>query len=160
MATQSNAPKFFQFVNRSGPAKLLNGFGVNLYRFTGGLAFLPAKLLGISVLVLTTTGRKTGKQHRTGMTFIRDGDNVVVSATGIAKAIHPAWYLNLKSNPRAMAQIGWRKIDVLAEEASPSDRVHLMHDFPMKMPERFQAMLAREIPVMILRPVRRSEEKT
>ena len=61
MTTQSTAPKFFQFVNRPLPAKLLNGFGVNTYRFTGGLAFLPAKLLGFSVLVLTTTGRKTGR---------------------------------------------------------------------------------------------------
>ncbi len=157
MSIQSTAPKIIQFLNLPLPTKLLNGFGLTMYRFTGGLAFLPAKPHGVSVLVPTTTGRKTGKQRHSGMIFMRDGHNLVVNATGIAKTNHPAWYLNLKSNPRATAQIGWRKIEVVADEASPSERVRLIPRF--RRAKRFQAMLAREIPVMILRPAGRSQEK-
>ena len=86
------------------------------------------------------------------MTFVRLGNNLAVAASGIAKLTQPAWYLNLKAHPRATVQVGFRKYEVTADEAPTGERETLLALFPLNVQRRFQALLPRAIPVMILRP--------
>src|ERR1039458_5436190 len=58
------------------------------------------------LLLLTTTGAKTGGRHTTPMTFHRAGDRVLVGASHMGGRKHPDWYLNLVANPRVVVEAG------------------------------------------------------
>ena len=58
------------------------------------------------VLLLTTTGAKTGKQRVTPLNFTIDGDRIVVVASKGGAPAHPSWYLNLVANPEVTIELG------------------------------------------------------
>ena len=58
------------------------------------------------LLLLTTTGRRTGEHRTTPMMFHRDGDRVLVIASNIGAPRHPDWYLNLVANPEVTVEVG------------------------------------------------------
>jgi deazaflavin-dependent oxidoreductase (nitroreductase family) len=58
------------------------------------------------LLLLTTTGRRSGRARTTPMMFHRDGDRVLVIASNIGAARHPDWYLNLVAHPEATVEVG------------------------------------------------------
>ncbi|HEY8774878.1 MAG TPA: nitroreductase/quinone reductase family protein, partial [Gaiellaceae bacterium] len=62
------------------------------------------------VLLLTTTGRKTGKRRTTPLLYVEDADRYVVVASVGGAPTHPAWYLNLRGDPAATIQVGNRKL--------------------------------------------------
>src|SRR2546430_1604902 len=75
-----------------------------VYRASGGR--ILGTLVGMPVLLLTTTGRRTGKLRTTPLTFLRDGaDLVVIASNGGADRL-PDWWRNLQHNTRAVVQIG------------------------------------------------------
>jgi deazaflavin-dependent oxidoreductase (nitroreductase family) len=76
---------------------------------------------------------------------------VVVASVGGAPS-HPAWYLNLRSNPAATIQVGGRKVAVAAETAGPEERARLWSRVTQMWPryDDYQAKTRREIPVVIL----------
>jgi len=87
---------------------------VALYRASGGR--LGGRLRkGAPVLLLTTTGRKTARRRTTPLLYVEEGDRHVVIASAGGAPSHPAWYLNLRSNPAATIQVGGRKLAVTAE---------------------------------------------
>jgi deazaflavin-dependent oxidoreductase (nitroreductase family) len=123
------------------------------YRMTGGL--IGARAGRIRMLLLTTTGRKTGRRYTTPLSYLRDGENMVVVASFGGSPTHPVWYLNLQSHPRATVQAGWRTLDVDAETANPEERARL---WPLVVQmyggyEGYQKRTKREIPLVILKPV-------
>jgi deazaflavin-dependent oxidoreductase (nitroreductase family) len=94
---------------------------VALYRARGGR--LGGRLgKGVPVLLLTTTGRKTGKRRTTPLLYVEEADRYVVVASVGGAPSHPAWYLNLRSNPAATIQVGGRKLAVTAETAGLKER--------------------------------------
>ncbi len=103
---------------------------VAVYRASGGR--LGGRLgKGVPVLLLTTTGRSVG-----------------------GAPSHPAWYLNLRSNPAATMQVGGRKLAVTAETAGLEERARLWLRLTQMWPQYddYQAKTRREIPVVILAP--------
>ncbi len=132
--------------------RVFMGIHVFLYRLTGGQ--LGGKVQGLKVLILTTTGRKTGTAHSAPLGhFEYDGGYVIVGSNGGADS-HPAWFYNLKSNPRAVVQIDDRRMDVSAEVAGPDERRQLWARLVERAPgyAHYAKNTRREIPIVILRP--------
>src|SRR6184192_1158041 len=66
------------------------------------------------LVLLTTTGRRSGEPRTTPMMFHRDGDRVLVVASNIGAPRHPDWYLNLAADPRVTVEVDGRKFDAEA----------------------------------------------
>lgn len=91
--------------------RTLNKLHVFLYRQGGGK--ILGRVVGSPVLVLTTTGRKTGKLRTVPLVYAQDGKIYAVIATD-----NPGWYHNLKSTPSAVIEVKNTKIPVTARDAS------------------------------------------
>lgn len=110
------------------------------------------------MLLLTTTGRKSGKKRTIPLLYLEDGENLVVVASNGGTATHPSWWLNLRVDPEATVEIGGRKLRVRAEKALPEEKERLWPRLVAMYGgyEAYQRRTDREIPVVVLRPV---EEK-
>ncbi len=106
------------------------------------------------MLLLTTTGRKTGRRRTTPLLYVEEGDRYVVVASAGGAPSHPAWYLNLRSNPAATIQVGGRQLAVRAETAGLEERARLWPRLMQMWPkyDGYQAKTRREIPIVILAP--------
>ena len=126
------------------------------FRSSGGEVSGP--LAGAPVLLLTTTGAKTGRQHTTPAMYLRDGDRLVVFATKAGAPTNPDWYHNLVANPRATVEVGKDTFDVDAEVATPEERNRLYAIQAGRNPgfAEYEAMTSRVIPVVLLRRVPRA----
>ena len=126
---------------------------VGLYRASRGR--LGGRISrGAPVLLLTTTGRKSGKQRTTPLLYLEDAGRYVVIASVGGAPKHPAWYLNLLANPAATIEVGRRKLAVSASTASAEERARLWSlAVQIYAPyDDYQAKTTREIPVVILIP--------
>jgi len=124
-----------------------------LYKLTGGS--LGANLGGRPMLLLTTTGRKSGKKRATPLQYMRDGENMVVVASNGGNKNHPAWWYNLEANPEVTAQAGSKVTKVRAETANPEERARL---WPLLLDvyhgyQDYEDEAERTIPVVVLKPV-------
>jgi deazaflavin-dependent oxidoreductase (nitroreductase family) len=95
-----------------------------LYRALGG-RFVGTVGLGRKVLLLTTTGRRSGLERTTPLIYMDDGDRRIVFASNGGKESPPAWWLNLQSNPRAKIQIGTTVESVRARRATDAEYAEL-----------------------------------
>lgn len=121
-----------------------------VYQRTGGR--LGGRLLRMPVLLLTTTGRRTGLPHTSALTYLPYGPNFVVIGSNGGAAKHPAWLLNLRANPRVAVQVQNALIDVYAREARGEERkmlwdrlVQVEHSYAV-----YQSRTTRTIPIMVL----------
>ena len=123
-----------------------------LYRATGGR--VGRRVRGMPILLLTTTGRKTGRPRTWPVVYLEDGDDLVVVASAGGMPTHPAWYLNLRDHPEVTVRLGNRTRTVRAATARPEERARLWARITRQNPlfAGFQAGVEREIPVVILRP--------
>jgi len=123
------------------------------YTLTGGV--IGARVSGAPVLLLTTTGRKSGRSHTNPLTYLQDGDRYVIVGSNGGNAQHPAWYWNLRATPEVEVQIGREKRRVQAEVAGDEERARL---WPLVVRmyagyDEYQKETKRKIPVVILRSV-------
>jgi deazaflavin-dependent oxidoreductase (nitroreductase family) len=121
-----------------------------LYRWSGGR--LGSALGGMPVLLLTTTGRKSGQPRTTALTYLPRGDDFVVIASVLGEPRHPAWWLNLASWPEASVQVGGTVHRIRAREADGEERDALWGAVVAKMPDydEYRARTSRRIPVVVL----------
>ena len=135
----------------------MSSLHVVLFRASGGRVGGRFRKIG-PVLLLTTTGRKSGKQRTTPLLYAKDGEQYVIIASVGGAPRHPAWYLNLVHNPDATIQIETRRIAVNAQTATPEERTRLWAVVTEMYPgyDRYQAKTTREIPVVVLTPSRPS----
>ncbi len=107
---------------------------------------------GVNTLLLTTTGRKSGKLRRTALIYGRDGDRYVVVASKGGAKNHPEWYLNLVENPEVEVQVGADKFKARARSASTEEKPELWRLMTSIWPEydSYQARTKRDIPVVVL----------
>jgi deazaflavin-dependent oxidoreductase (nitroreductase family) len=107
------------------------------------------------VLVLTTTGRRSGKRRVTPLTFFREGDDLLVIASNGGADRPPDWFLNLRQNPRAVIEIGADEIAVTARTASGEERERLWSTITgtVGLYAKYQDRTTREIPIVVLRPL-------
>jgi deazaflavin-dependent oxidoreductase (nitroreductase family) len=89
-----------------------------LYRSSGGRLSLTGRA---PVLLLTTTGRRTGKARTVPLLYLRDGDRVVICNVNPGFERPNPWVLNLRAQPRAQVQIGRNTITMRARAASGSE---------------------------------------
>jgi deazaflavin-dependent oxidoreductase (nitroreductase family) len=106
----------------------------------------------MELLLLTTTGARTGQRRAVPLTYLPDGDRYIVTAGNAGSARHPAWYYNLIANPDVTVEMGseaFRAVAVIADEA---ERGALYELFNAAYPqlEGYQAQTTRQIPVVIL----------
>ena len=120
------------------------------YRATGGR--IGGRMLGSPVLLLLSTGRKTGLERTTPLLYLPDGDRRVIVASNGGTAGHPVWWLNLQANPGAKVEIGGRKIPIRAREARGEERDRLWRRLVEMYPpyEDYQKKTDRGIPVVVL----------
>jgi deazaflavin-dependent oxidoreductase (nitroreductase family) len=123
-----------------------------VYRATGGR--VGGRVWGLSILLLTTTGRKTGKVRTTPLCFYPDGDNLVVVASNGGLEWFPSWWLNLLEHPQAAVQVGGRTMPVVARPAGPEERARLWSEITAIAPGylEYEKRAPREIPLAVLRP--------
>jgi deazaflavin-dependent oxidoreductase (nitroreductase family) len=107
---------------------------------------------GVTVLILTTTGRRTGKQRSTPLIFRQHGDDCLVVASKGGADQPPEWYLNLQANPRVQVQIKGDKFAARARTATPEEKPQLWREMTEIWPEydEYQTKTEREIPVVVL----------
>ena len=110
---------------------------------------------GMPVLILTTTGRKSGKKRSTMLTSpIQDGDSVVLIASYGGDDRHPAWFLNLRDNPDVELMMGGHNRPMRARVASVEEKAELWPRVTSKYKgyAGYQERTDRDIPVVILEP--------
>jgi F420H(2)-dependent quinone reductase len=101
---------------------------ITLYRLTNGR--IGGKFIaGSPILLLTTTGRRTGKQRTRPLAYIRDADRFVLCASNGGSPHHPAWYHNPRATSRAEIQVGPEHLPVSAKTADPTERSRLFPRF-------------------------------
>ncbi len=93
-----------------------------VYRATGGRATLASVASGIPVVMLTTTGRRSGRQITTPILAVPEGDGLVMVGSNFGQAQHPAWVHNLRADP--CAWVNGR--EVRAEEVEGPERERLL----------------------------------
>ncbi len=125
---------------------------VPLYRLSGGR--VGGKVGRAPVLLLTTTGRRSGEQRTAPVVYLADGDNAVVINTNAGNAKVPAWSLNLKADPDAEIELGRKRIAVRARVAEGEERADLWrrHNEQYAGFDDYEAKLDREISVIVLEP--------
>ncbi len=106
------------------------------------------------ILLLTTRGRKSGKERTTPLMFTRDGDNLVLIASVGGAPKNPAWYWNLQGQD-ADVQIGSEHRRVRARDAVGEERERLWAEMVSLYPgyAEYQKKTTRQIPVVVLEPV-------
>jgi deazaflavin-dependent oxidoreductase (nitroreductase family) len=124
-----------------------------LYRWTSGR--LGGRLMGMRVLLLTTTGRRTGQSRTTALTYLPRGSSFVVIASVLGEPRHPAWCLNLRENPEAQVQVMGDRIPVCAREADGEEREALWAEVAATVEDyrEYAQRTERKIPVVVLDPV-------
>jgi len=99
------------------------------------------------MLLLTTTGSRTGRRHTAPMMYRRDGDRFVVFASNAGARAHPGWFRNLVAHPEATVEVGRETSEVIALITIGDERERLWQLFPF--PEH-QERAGRQIPVVVL----------
>ncbi len=123
-----------------------------LYRVSGGR--IGGRIWDLPVVLLTTTGRRSGKLRTVPLCSLRDGDDVVVIASYGGLDQPPAWWLNLEASPDAELVTGRERRAVTARNADPAERTRLWAELTARAPGYldYERRTSREIPVVILQP--------
>ena len=110
---------------------------------------------GIPTLLLTTTGRKSGKATTTPLIYGQDGDKYMVVGSRGGAPNHPQWYLNLSADPGVEVQVKTDKFAATARTATPDEKPRLWEIMAKIYPpyNEYQGRTEREIPVIILERV-------
>jgi F420H(2)-dependent quinone reductase len=124
-----------------------------LYQRTNGK--FGGKIQGLAVLLLTTTGRRTGKKRTTPLGYFEQDGYYVITASNAGSDSHPAWFYNLKSHPQVMLQIRDKQLTAIAEPANPTLRQQLWAELVKRAPGygAYEKRTTREIPIVLLQPV-------
>lgn len=109
---------------------------------------------GVPILLLTTTGRRSGQPRTTPLIHARDGDDYLVVASMGGAPQHPQWYLNLVADPSAQIQDRSEHIDVTAHTAGDDEKARLWKIVTAQWPNYgvYQRRTDRIIPVVVLSP--------
>lgn len=124
---------------------------VRRYRETGGKVGHIWRE-GSTILLLTTTGRRSGEPRTTPLIYAQDGDRYVIVASKGGAPEHPGWYRNLEQNPDVELQIEDEVFPARARTAAGEERERLWRKANEVWPhyDDYAARTEREIPVVVL----------
>lgn len=133
-------------------SKLVTGAHTALYKASGGR--VAGRIGQMPVLLLTTTGRRSGKPRTKPLGYVKEGADYLLAASNGGNDFFPAWWLNLKANPVAEIQVGGQRLAVNARKASVGEREQLWPKFVAVFQgyAGYESKTDREIPVVILTP--------
>jgi deazaflavin-dependent oxidoreductase (nitroreductase family) len=107
---------------------------------------------GAPLLLLTTTGARSGRAHTTPLMYLVDAGRLVVFGSKGGAPSNPDWYWNLRANPHATVEVGEETLPVRATVAHGDERRRLWDAQTAVRPQflDYAARTAREIPVVVL----------
>jgi deazaflavin-dependent oxidoreductase (nitroreductase family) len=110
---------------------------------------------GANLLLLTTTGAKSGEPRVSPLAYFRVDDKLLILGSFAGADVNPGWVHNLRANPSARIEIGNESSDVTARELPPAERDELFPKITAVAPgfAEYQAKTTRIIPVFELQPV-------
>jgi len=125
-----------------------------LFRWSRGRVTISGKPT-LPMLTLTTTGRRSGRARSVQLAHLAEPSGTwVVVASAMGQDRHPAWLLNLRTDPRAHILLPRREVDVTATELSTEEKDALWPELVRTIPQlrTYVARTTREIPVVRLAP--------
>lgn len=128
---------------------LMDDFRANGGRVTSG------PFVGRDLLLLTTTGARTGAERTTPLVFTRDGDHLVIVASKGGSDQHPQWFHNIVRNPIVTLEVGSEKFAARATISEPDERRRLYDAHAAAYPgfREYEKKTDRVIPVIVLERV-------
>lgn len=138
----------------AGPVlRVLSRLHVAIYRLSRGR--LGSRLGRLEQVLLTTTGRRSGRPRTVPLVGLDDGERLILVASNGGSPTHPDWYLNLTADPRVEVRRGSLRITMRAVTAEAGERAAL---WPRVVAAyagyaRYQRRADREIPVVLCTPV-------
>lgn len=123
-----------------------------LYRVSGGR--IGPRVWGLPIVLLTTTGRRSGQRRTVPLCSLRQGESFVVIASYGGLDRSPSWWLNLQHDARATVQLGRTKRNVVARETTAAERDRLWAEVTRIAPGYlgYERRTSRRIPVVMLEP--------
>jgi deazaflavin-dependent oxidoreductase (nitroreductase family) len=142
------------------PARALPRIDRGFYRLSRGRTTFSAWLSGLPIVMVTTTGARTGTPHTVPVLALPDGDRLVVIASNYGLPHHPGWYYNLLAHPQAV--VSWRgsSVELQARELTGDERQAQIARGQEAYPwwEQYHRRAApRQVPVIMLEPVTRRQ---
>ncbi len=133
--------------------KRMSALNTWVYRISGGK--IGGRFLrGAPVLLLTTTGRKSGQPRTAPLLYLQEGERYYIVASKGGMSHDPLWFKNLKANPNVEVEVGREKLAMTARQANEAEKaavwpklVAMYKDY-----DDYQARTERVIPVVILTP--------
>jgi deazaflavin-dependent oxidoreductase (nitroreductase family) len=141
---------YVRWIPRPQTIKRIGKLHVRLYRATWGL--VGSRMDGLDILLLTTTGHKTGRARTVPLPYFRDGARYVLVASFGGNAQNPAWVTNLSTHPEVRIQVGRRRMAARAQVASGAERERIWSQITTDYPRYrvYQQKTEREIPLVVL----------
>jgi deazaflavin-dependent oxidoreductase (nitroreductase family) len=103
-------------------ARALHHIDRIVYRVTRGRATFTSWVAGLPIVMLTTTGARSGRPHTLPLVALPEGDRLIVIASNYGQRRNPAWYHNLRANPRATIEFEGSTREMVARELEGSER--------------------------------------
>ena len=125
--------------------QVIKEFRANQGKVGGQLANMP-------MLLLTTTGAKSGREITKPLVYTKDGGRIVIIASFAGGPKNPPWYYNLVANPEATVEVGGERFRVRATVATGEERRRLFDAQAAQMPifNEYRQKTTRQIPVLLL----------
>ncbi|MET8676636.1 nitroreductase/quinone reductase family protein [Streptomyces sp. NPDC004647] len=120
------------------------------FRDNGGKVGGPFE--GGNLLLLTTTGAKSGEEHTAPLGYVRDGDLLLVVGSNMGAPRNPAWYHNVLAHPLVRVEIGTEEFEAIAVPAEGTRRDQLFEHVVREVPgyADYQNSTTRTLPVVVL----------
>ncbi len=120
------------------------------FRANGGK--VGGQFAGMPMLLLNTTGAKSGQPRTNPVAYTTDGNNLIVMASKGGAPTNPDWYYNIKANPAVTVELGQEQFSAQAVIAEGAERDRLFNQMATAMPgfAAYQRNTDRKIPVVIL----------
>ena len=132
--------------------KALTRLHTSIYRLSGGR--FGSRIGRVRLVLLTTTGRRSGRTRTTPLLGVPDGDRMILVASNGGAPRHPDWYLNLTADPEVVVQNGGTRRRMRARTADADERAALWPRAVAAWPgyDGYQRRAPREIPMVICEP--------
>ena len=141
--------------NSYSPAALhaFNERLIEEFRTNGGT--VSGMFSGVPLLLLSTTGAKTGLTRTTPVTYSRDFARLVIIAAKQGSPTHPDWYHNIVANPKVTIEVGGERFPAVARVAAGEERQRLFDQMTSERPNfvDYQSRTSRQLPVIVLERV-------
>ncbi len=123
--------------------------------FRANSGVVGGQFAGAPLLLLHTTGAKSGKERINPLVYTRDGDRMVIIASKGGAPTNPDWYYNVLAHPDVTLEVGTETVVARAAAADEPERTRLFDQMAAKMPgfAEYQRTTTRTIPVVVLEPL-------